>query len=133
MEAYFEPRTATPAGGCASGHPDYTEVGTAVVSLLVFQSLPDGSGYEVLAEATVLRGKLQLHGRRDDLVDTQRRVYSPRRKRFVRFEKDPEEWLRSFAESFRTAHVGAAIVRDTEFKDLEAPRAFVEELTGARV
>jgi hypothetical protein len=104
-----------------------------VVSVLIFQSLPDGSGYDVLAEATVQRGKLQLHGRRADLVDTERRVYSSRRRRFVRFEKDAEEWLRSFAESFRTAQVGAAIARDTEFKDLEAPKAFVEELTSARV
>lgn len=104
-----------------------------MVSLLIFQSLPDGSGYEVLAEATVQRGKLQLHGRREDLVDTQRRVYSARKKRQVRFDKDPEEWLRSFGESFRTAQVGAAITRDTEFKDLEAPKAFVDELTSARV
>jgi hypothetical protein len=104
-----------------------------VVSLVIFQSLPDGSGYEVLAEATVQRGKLDLHGRREDLVDTERRVYSSRKRRLVNYEKDPEEWLRSFAESFRTAHVGAAITRDTRFKDLEAPKAFVDELAAARV
>jgi hypothetical protein len=101
--------------------------------VLIFQSLPNGSGYEVLAEATVQRGKLELGGRRDDLVDTDRRVYSSRKKRLVRFDRDPEEWLRSFAESFRTAQVGAAITRDTEFKELQAPKAFVEELSGARV
>jgi hypothetical protein len=104
-----------------------------VVTVLVFQSLPNGSGYEVLAEASIQRGKLHLDGPRKDLVDTERRVYSSRRKRLVPFDKDPEEWLRSFAESFRTAQVGAAITRDTEYKDLEAPKAFVDELLAASV
>jgi hypothetical protein len=103
-----------------------------MISVFVYRPLPNGNGIDVLAEVEVRRGKLQVvGGRRGDLVDDSRSVYSPRTRRQVSVDDDAEEWLRSFAESFRTAQVIATIVRDTSHPELEAPRQFVDELRGA--
>jgi hypothetical protein len=102
-----------------------------MISILVYRPLPHGQGIDVLAEAEIRRGKLQVEGRRGDLVDESRSVYSSRLKRRVRVDDDPEEWLRSFAESFRTAQVVATITRDSAHPELQAPRQFVEELQAA--
>jgi hypothetical protein len=98
------------------------------ISVVVYQPLPGRDQFKVLAEATVDRGRLHVEGRRADLVDTSRRVYSERSKRFVKCERDPEEWLRSFAQSFRTAQVGAAITRDSSHRELISPSELIEQL-----
>jgi hypothetical protein len=98
------------------------------VSVVVYKPL-QGNGYELLAEAIAERGKLTVEGPRADLVDQTRKVYSTRQRKFVRPEKDVEEWLRSFADSFKTAQVGAVITRGTKFRDLVAPDEFIAELT----
>lgn len=103
-----------------------------VVSVTVFQPLP-GDGVGFLASVTVLRGKIQVEGPRADLVDTSRSLYSPRRRGFLGFDDDQEEWLRAFAESFRSAQVVAAIVKDTQHKDLVAPPEVLQRLEHARV
>jgi hypothetical protein len=103
-----------------------------VVSVLVYRSLPNSGGYDILAEATVERGKLKSTGRRADLVDQKRLVYSERIEKMVAYEADPEEWLRSFAQSFRTAQVGAVITKDTGQRDLVAPKDLIDQLSAAR-
>jgi hypothetical protein len=101
------------------------------ISVSVYQPSGGAGEYEVLAQAFVDRGSLRVEGRRRDLVDTERRVYSARRRRFVRAERDPEEWLRSYAEGFRTAQVAAAITRDSAHRDLIAPADLLEQLERA--
>jgi hypothetical protein len=108
----------------------YEEVRVAI-SVFVYQPLPEGDRFLVLAEASVDRGKLRVDGRRPDLVDESRRVFSSRKRKFVRSDRDPEEWLRSFAESFRTAQVAAAITRDSSYRDLVAPRDVIEQLQAS--
>ena len=101
-----------------------------VVSVSVFQPLPDGVGF--LASATVSRGKITTEGPRTDLIDISRPMFSSRRSSFIEFGDDREEWLRSFAESFRSAQVVAAIVKDTQHKELVAPREIIERLESAQ-
>jgi hypothetical protein len=103
-----------------------------VFSITVFQPLPD-EAVGFLAAATVYRGKLQVEGPRADLIDTSRSMYSPRTRGFVAFDDDHEEWLRAFAESFRSAQVVAAIVKDSEHKDLVAPPEVLERLEHAQI
>jgi hypothetical protein len=103
-----------------------------MVSVTVFQPLP-GDSVGVLASATVSRGKIQVEGPRTDLVDTSRSLYSPRRQGFLAFDDDQEEWLRAFAESFRSAQVVAAIVKDTQHKELVAPPEIIHRLHDAQV
>jgi hypothetical protein len=100
------------------------------ISVLVYRPLP-GNGYELLAEAAVDRGKLTVEGPRADLVDESRKVYSTRLRRFVTPKKDVEEWLRSFADSFKTAQVGAVITRDSKHRELVAPEEVVAEIREA--
>ena len=103
-----------------------------MVSVLVYRSLPSSGGYDVLAEATVERGKLKSGGRRSDLVDDTRQVYSERLDKMITYDTDPEEWLRAFAQSFRTAQVGAVITKDTVHRDLVAPKDLIEQLLAGR-
>lgn len=102
-----------------------------MISVFVCRPLPNGAGLDVLAEAEVRRGKLHVRGRRADLVDDSRRLYSSRLKKRVRASDDPEEWLRSFAESFRTAQVVAVIAKDSAHPQLQAPAELVEQLRTA--
>jgi hypothetical protein len=102
-----------------------------VIEVLVYRPLPQGTEFDVLAAAVIEDGALQLNGPRHDLIDTKREMYSSRLERFVAFDDDQEEWLRSFAESFRTAQVGAAIIRDTAHEELVAPAELVEQLKAA--
>jgi len=99
-----------------------------MVSVLVYRSLPDGSGFEVLADATLDEHGLKVGGRRPDLVEQSRRVYSERLDRFIVFEDDSKEWLRAFAASFRTAQVGAVIQSDTDHPELVAPPDLLESI-----
>lgn len=71
---------------------------------------------------------IQRLARIEDLVDQGRPVFSLRLNKFVDVDDDPEEWLRSFAESFRSAQVAAVIVKDTAHKELVAPPEFLEQL-----
>jgi hypothetical protein len=103
-----------------------------MVSVTVFQPLP-GDGVGFLASITVSKKKvIDLDGPRQDLVDTTRPMYSPRTEDFVTFEEDREEWARAFAESFRSAQVVAAIVKDTQHKHLVAPPEVLERLEHAQ-
>jgi hypothetical protein len=99
-----------------------------VVSILIFRSLPGEETYAALAEATVEDGALTARGPRADLLDTQRAVYSQRVDEMVEFDEDAEEWLRSFAEGFRTAQVGALIVADNDHPELVAPRETIDAI-----
>lgn len=100
------------------------------VTVLVYKPVP-GNGFEVLAEASVDYGKLKVEGSRQDLVDQSRKVYSTRLRKFVTVEKDVEEWLRSFGDSFKSAQVGALITRDSKHKDLVAPAELVAQVHEA--
>lgn len=102
-----------------------------MISIIVFQPL-SGQDVGFLASATVARGKLQVEGPRPDLVDTSRTMYSVRTRGFVAFDDDREEWLRAFAESFRSAQVVAAIVKDSQHKDLVASPEVLERLEHAQ-
>jgi hypothetical protein len=97
------------------------------ISILVYRPAP-GRGYELLAEAAVDRGKLSIEGPRADLVDQSRKVYSTRLKKFVTPKKDVEEWLRSYADSFNTAQIGALIARDSQHPKLVAPDELIAEV-----
>jgi hypothetical protein len=102
-----------------------------VVSVSVFQPLP-GDGIGFLVSATVARGKIRTEGPRADLIDTSRPMFSSRRSSFIEFGEDREEWLRSFAESFRSAQVVAAIIKDTQHKELVAPPEIIERIESAQ-
>jgi hypothetical protein len=101
-----------------------------LVTITIFQPLAHDE-VDFLASATVLRGKLDTEGPRADLIDTERRVFSSRRNGFLTIEDDPEEWLRSFAEGFRSAQVVAAIIKDTNHKELMAPADLITRLQDA--
>jgi hypothetical protein len=103
-----------------------------VVSVTVFQPLP-GDGVGFLASVTVQRGKIELDGPRQDLIDRTRAMYSTRRRGFVAIDDDPEEWVRSFADSFRSAQVVAAIIKDTTHKELIAPAEVIQQLEDAQL
>jgi len=102
-----------------------------VISVAVFQPLP-GQEIGFLAVATVSRGRLHVDGPRQDLIDTSRDMYSSRTRGFVNFDDDREEWLRAFAESFRSAQVVAAITKDSEHKELIASADVLERLEQAQ-
>jgi hypothetical protein len=97
------------------------------ISVLVYRPVP-GHGYELLAEAAVDRGKLSVEGPRADLVDQSRKVYSTRLRRFVTPKKDVEEWLRSYADSFKTPQLGALITRDSQHRELIAPDDLITQV-----
>jgi hypothetical protein len=101
-----------------------------VVSVTVFQPL--GQDIRVLAMASVSsKGKWDVAGPRTDLINTGREMFSVRTGAFVGFDEDRQEWLRAFAESFRSAQVVAAITKDTQHKELVAAPELVRQLEEA--
>jgi hypothetical protein len=67
--------------------------------IVVYQPLEQTDSVQVLAEVEADGSVLKLSGARPDLIDTGRKVFSPRAGGFIALGEDQEEWLQSFADT----------------------------------
>ena len=71
---------------------------------------------------------ISIDGSEPELVDVNQSVLNLREGTTITCADDPEEWVRGLAVSFRTPHLSARVVDDTNpLRDVEVAAADVEE------